>query len=316
MLQTQKELYRKICAEHAEIPLFSTGWWMDIACNGEWDVAITYNGDQVSGVWAYPLTQKLGVSLVRNPQLTPYCGPTVIFPADLKASGRDSFEHEVIRSLMEQVQVGKAWDLALQPGLKQAGLFKEMGFDIDVRQTFIINTAEREEADLYLDLQGDLRTNINKSFKTLTIADEPEALPLLYDFQKATLNRKETDLYYSPGYMQRLFDACYQRGQCALWVARQDGNISAILWNLWDERRSWYLVGAKNPAVKDKRAMSALVWHCIRYAREQGKASFDFEGSMVPGVEKFFRAFGGNRELYLVLKKNKSLLWKAINAIR
>ena len=40
------------------------------------------------------------------------------------------------------------------------------------------------------------------------------------------------------------------------------------------------------------------------------ESGFDFEGSMDPGVEKFFRNFGGMRELYLVLRKNESLLWK------
>ncbi len=41
-----------------------------------------------------------------------------------------------------------------------------------------------------------------------------------------------------------------------------------------------------------------------------GLRTFDFEGSMDEGVERFFRTFGGERALYMVLHKNDSLLWK------
>jgi len=65
-----------------------------------------------------------------------------------------------------------------------------------------------------------------------------------------------------------------------------------------------------------KKALPALLWHAIKYALNKGKKAFDFEGSMDPGVEQFFRNFGGNRELYLVLKKNDSLLWKVKEKLR
>jgi len=74
--------------------------------------------------------------------------------------------------------------------------------------------------------------------------------------------------------------------------------------------RAYYLAGSKNPAAKDNRAMTALIWKAISESKKMGKGSFDFEGSMDAGVEKFFRNFGANRELYLVVSKNQSLLWK------
>jgi lipid II:glycine glycyltransferase (peptidoglycan interpeptide bridge formation enzyme) len=69
-------------------------------------------------------------------------------------------------------------------------------------------------------------------------------------------------------------------------------------------------MGAQKQGNDNYRAMPALLWHCIKEAKKRGNKIFDLEGSMDPGVEKFFRSFGANRELYLELKKNDSLIWK------
>jgi hypothetical protein len=42
---------------------------------------------------------------------------------------------------------------------------------------------------------------------------------------------------------------------------------------------------------------------CIRHARDLGLEVYDFEGSMVPGIEQYFRSFGGTlTPLYRVVK--------------
>jgi lipid II:glycine glycyltransferase (peptidoglycan interpeptide bridge formation enzyme) len=56
--------------------------------------------------------------------------------------------------------------------------------------------------------------------------------------------------------------------------------------------------------------MSLLLWHSMREAKRRGNTQYDLEGSMDEGVERFFRNFGGDRALYIVLLKNRSLLWQ------
>jgi lipid II:glycine glycyltransferase (peptidoglycan interpeptide bridge formation enzyme) len=75
-------------------------------------------------------------------------------------------------------------------------------------------------------------------------------------------------------------------------------------------------MGAQKPGNDNYKAMPALLWHCIKEAKARCNTYFDLEGSMDPGVERFFRGFGGNRELYLVLQKNDSLLWKLKQMLR
>ena len=262
------------------------------------------------------MARKAGVTIIRNPQLTPYLGPHIFFPPDLKESKRDNFEHETITILIRQLPPAKVWATALQPGLKQAGLLKHEGFDLNIRQTFLMDLAGQDEAALFNRLHEDFRRNLRKTSVTITITDEPEALRDLYTYQEATLQRKGLKMQCTFPYMQRLFAACAAMGQTALWVARSEDKTQAILWHMWDAQRAYYLVGSKNPEVKNNSAMTALIWHAITHSKKLGKITFDFEGSMAPGIEAFFRHFGARRELYFSLLRNESLRWKMVKLLR
>lgn len=311
---TNKEQYRKLCNEQNDLPLFHKDWWLDTVCE-DWDVAIARNGDHISGVWPYSIERKIGVTIYRTPVLTPYLGPYIFYPADLKKTKRDNFEHETVNALLEQMQAAQVMAIALSPGHKQAGLYKSKGFSINTRQTFLMPLQEDEPA-IFSRLHEDYRRNIRKAEAELEIATDAAALPQLWEYQKATLDRKDVGVHFSPAKLQALFDACKANLRCYLWVARKDGVIQAILWHVWDNERAYYLAGAKNPNAKDNRAMTALIWKAISESKKMGKQYFDFEGSMDPGVEKFFRNFGGERELYLTIQKNSSLLWKLKTMLR
>ena len=311
---SNKATYKTICEQHKGIPVFLQYWWMDAVCK-EWDVAIVHNGDKVSGVWPYAIENKSGVSIRRSPVLTPYSGPHVFFPPDLKESKRDNFEHETISALLDKMPEAKVWFLCIQPGLKQAGLLKASGFEIQVKQTFLADLHHGIDT-VFGRLNEDYRRNIRKADAELKVTEEPQMLAKLYEYQKATLNSKDLQVYHSLEQMQAVFDACKAHDSTALWVAKKDNAVQAIVWQVWDDDRAYYLAGAKNPAEKDNRAMTALLWHAMKEAMHRGKKTFDFEGSMDPGVEKFFRNFGGERELYLIIQKNDSLLWKLKEKLR
>jgi len=303
---SNKDIYKKLCAQNKSVPLFEKPWWLDLVCD-KWDVAIAKKGDQVTGAWPYPIEKKLGVSLLRTPVLTPYMGPLVIFPGDLKESNIDGFEHETVAELMKQIPETKVWNLALQPGMKQAGLFKKYNLEAKVQQTFLLELDEDEQT-LFLNMKDATRRNIRAAENAVTVTNSPKHLNDLYDFQKSTLVKKGKALNYSFAFMQKIMDACIANDATALWTATDsDGKIQAIVWQVWDEERSYYFMGGQNPDTNSYKAMSLLLWHTIKEAKARGNSVFDLEGSMDEGVERFFRNFGGDRALYMILIKNTSL---------
>lgn len=287
---------------------------MDAAC-AEWDVAIAKKGEHITGAWPYPIEKKAGVTLVRTPMLTPYAGPLVFYPTDLKEANRDNFEHETVEALIRQLPDAKVWHLALYPSAKQAGIFKVNGLRAQVQQTFLVDLNQAEET-LFSNMKESLRRNIRAAEKEVSIKNDDRHLKDLYQFQDHTLEKKGKRQAWSLGYLSRIMDACLAHNAAALWVAKAGERAQAIVWQVWDEECSYYLVGAQNPEVKSSNTMSLLLWNAMKEAKKKGNSTFDLEGSMDEGVERFFRTFGGQRTLYLVLMKNKSLLWKMKELIR
>ncbi len=304
-----KDIYIKLCAgKKLPVPIFMQPWWLDVVCK-KWDVAIARKGEHITGVWAYPLEQKLRVTLLRNPMMTPYLGPKVFYPADIKESNVDGFEHETVSELIKQLPEAKVWHLALQPGMKQAGLFKSHNLKPEVQQTFLLELHE-DEAALFANMKESIRRNIRSAEKELTISNSVEHLDSLYKFQKATLKQKGKAPAYTLKDLQQIMDACIANNATNLWVAKKEDKILAIVWQVWDDQSSYYLTGGQNPEISSNNAMSLLLWHTIKDAKKRRHAIFDLEGSMDQGVERFFRSFGGERALYMVLHKNDSFLWK------
>lgn len=311
---SNKEQYKSICEANPQIPVFLQCRWMDAVC-ANWDVAIAMNGDKVAGVWPYNKEQKIGVSIIRTPKLTPYQGPFVLYPQDLKTANKDGFEHETIAALIKQLPDAQVWDVSLLPGLKQAGLLKANGFSISTRQTFLIDTSQDEQA-LLGNMKESLRRNIKAAAAELTIAQDNDAIATLFEYQKHTLNKKDVMQTHSLADMQRLLQLCIANNCGAIYTAKQGLNIVAVIWNVWDANCSYYFMGAQKQGNDNYKAMPALLWNCIKEAKARGNTCFDMEGSMDQGVERFFRGFGGQRELYLTPQKNNSLIWKLKSLIR
>jgi len=303
-----KELYRKICGEKKGLPVFMQPWWLDVVC-GEWDAAIVKNGEETAGAWPYPVEKKMGVVMLRTPVVTPYLGPHIFYPPDLKGSRLDSFEHDVIAELMQQLPGASVWHLSIAPGIMQAGLFKRYKLRVEVQQTFLLRLRENE-ATLFANIKESARRNIRQAEKEITITDDKSYLEQLYAFQKNTLTQKGKKLAYPLHELDKIMGALQAHDACALWVAKSGDTVEAIVWQVWDDNQSYYFMGGQNPEANGYKAMSLLLWHGIKASKNMGHSIFDLEGSMDEGVERFFRNFGGERALYIVLRKNDSLLWK------
>lgn len=77
--------------------------------------------------------------------------------------------------------------------------------------------------------------------------------------------------------------------------------------------RLYYLAGVVSPAHRNSGVMSALLLEAMRMGRREGKKEFDFEGSMNPGIARFFKGLGGKELEYNCIEFNRlplPQLWK------
>ena len=89
--------------------------------------------------------------------------------------------------------------------------------------------------------------------------------------------------------------------------------VHAASYIAWDDDCAYYLMGGANPTLRSSGAQSLVAWESIRYAATAAKM-FDFEGSMIEPIERFFRAFGAEQTPYYVAVKAHPLLRGALAA--
>jgi hypothetical protein len=91
--------------------------------------------------------------------------------------------------------------------------------------------------------------------------------------------------------------------------------LHAGIYVVWDEQSAYYLMGGGDPELRSSGATSLCMWEAIKFVSTKTK-SFDFEGSMIERVERFFRAFGAIQTPYFSITKTDSRVFKIAQIAR
>ncbi len=305
---TPKEKYRAL--EHLqEVPLFFQPWWLDTVC-AAWEVALTEEQGRVTGVMPYQVEQKAGLVIIRNPDMTPYLGPFFFYPAKLKDPEKTGWEDRVLKDLLDQLPRYDSCNILCLPGQNNFLSFYQQGFTYSSLLTYHIDL-QQPEAALYAAVHKNHRNLIKQAQPLHTIDTGPSYLQDLLQLHYGTFTRKNKKYTYSRDFLVRMTEASLQAGQGKILVARDsDQRVVTGLLLLWDRHTMYLLISAVAKEAAHPGVVRLLIWEAICEAQRMGLRTFDFEGSMDPGIEPFFRRFGGSRQYYLYCIHHRSLIWK------
>ena len=102
----------------------------------------------------------------------------------------------------------------------------------------------------------------------------------------------------------------------SFWPRDADGTPHAAAFVVWDTLlpRTICLSGA-DPDLRKQGGQYFLLWEIVKKMAKKVNR-FDFEGSMVPGIESVFRSFGGQQVPYLRVRRFGSRLWEILSWIK
>jgi hypothetical protein len=114
------------------------------------------------------------------------------------------------------------------------------------------------------------------------------------------LRQKSDSTAFSPEHyklLNRLFSGIIEKGRGEIAGAFCKNILCAAIFWAFSKTRVIYLNAVSNEEGKNKRAMFLLVDNYIK--KYQGKETIiDFEGSMIPGIARFFEGFGAEETNY------------------
>lgn len=265
--------------------IYAYTWYLDMLCE-KWN-ALIY-GDY-KAVMPLPTKMKFGFQYVYQPAFIQQLG--VIS----KDSAVDKYLNEFIPYLKKHYtlvdiklnfnhsadQVYPNYTLSLHKSLEEI----QTGFNRSFKEAF--KQSKKTIGEFYYSDDIDAALEFNAQ---------------LYDYRSVELTG---DIYQRFGKLSKyLFD----KNQCLIPTWSVNGKVMAQAIVLMDERRYYLMTSACLEEGRRLRANHALMYHLLKSLSQQEKI-FDFEGSSIPGVAKFYESMGGQIEYYPPLKKNFLPRW-------
>lgn len=284
--------------------IFEQPWWLEAVAPGQWEAAeIEMNGKVIARLPFYK-TKRFGMKMIGMPAYTQTLG-YCIKDTGAKNSKKYSRQKDLILELIEKLPKGYSVDLFLDHSCEYLFPFKWKGFRIEMVYSYRIDPITDEKL-LWNGLGDNIRREIKKAQKKVTIEDF-HPIDDLIDLQNKTFARQGRSIN-NDALIKRLDSALLEHNARKLLCAVDDsGRIHAASYFVFDENCFYYLIGGSDPDLRNSGAASLLMWEGLKIASDVSK-SFDFEGSMIEPIERFFRSFGGKPTPYWRVTKLNLLL--------
>jgi hypothetical protein len=312
---TPKDKYRQLCAKESSIPIFSRDWWLDATVGIEnWDVVLAENGSDITGSMPYVIRERFGFRLLTQPELTQKLGPWIRPPQSGKSEKIISHQHDVMRKLINGLP---RYDYFLQNwhyDYRDWLPFFWAGFSQSTRYTYVIDKLDDPES-VFNEFSHSKRKNIKRAEDLVSVRFDLDS-DHFYDNHEMTLRKQGEKISYSKKLFKSIYRACYERS-AGKTIYAQDaaGNIHSALFVIWDEVSAYDLISTIDPDFRNSGSATLLIREIIRFLSGR-TLRFDFEGSMVEGIESSFRQFSTKQMPYFSISKTPSRLLRAYMCLR
>lgn len=275
--------------------LFHEPWWLDAVAPRAWDEVTVERDGRLVARWRFAHRSRFGISRLGAPALSPYLGPEVD-TGDGKRATRLARDHELKADLIDLLPDYDVWVSGTTPSDTNHLPISWGGFEVRPRVTYELHDLGDLDAR-WRDCGESTRRAIRKAEKRLHVVSSDRADDL-HTMMQATFRRQGLDAPVTGDLLERVVAESSQRSQGHALSAYDDsGRLHAAVLVVWDSGRTYYLGGGADPELRSSGAQSLLLWEAVKHAATTSEI-FDFEGSMVPGIERFFRGFGGHQQIW------------------
>jgi hypothetical protein len=291
--------------------IFQQPWWLEALAPGRWGEAVVERNGRTVARLPYVVRGAGPLRLLTQPPLTQTLGPWVE-PSAAKPANALADEIELLTDLEAALPRAQAFVQLFSPTMLNALPFFWAGYRIEVAYTYRLEVLEAEDT-LWDGLRGNIRREIRKARRRVEVREDL-GLDRFHAACAKTFARQGLPVPWAAKTLERLDEACSSRGaRTMLFAVDESDRVHAVSYIVWDDRAAYYLLGGGDPELRTSGAASLLMWEAIMRARSVTDV-FDFEGSMLKPVERFFRAFGARQTPYLRVSRATAPAQAALSA--
>jgi hypothetical protein len=272
--------------------LFEEDYWLNCVAPGSWSSITIEQNKKIVGRLPYFTKSIFGIKSISLPMYTPWMGPW-IRREEPEQKKFLSFEHEILAQMAKKMPLARTIVIACAPEYRNLMALHWSGYRLGLAYTYRITDLSDPDRIWYR-MRDKTRNIYRKADRSLIVNDE-RSLKDITPILASTLARKGLNSKANCEVLSQIDAVMSARNQRQIYVAEDSsGKIHGFCYIVFDERHSFYLAGGADPSLRHSGAQTLALWYAIKNAGRFSRI-FDFEGSMIPGIEHFFNGFGASQ---------------------
>jgi hypothetical protein len=270
--------------------LFARPSWMNSIPSSAFGI-FTEEGRLLGGFLLWEQTV-FGLRILRTPPFHASIGPFLV--PELMESGLKSRDRH--RKVLEELA---SFLLSRHPALISVTLdhrhqdmlaFLWRGCKVSPGLTYLLDLRQSEAA-LHTGQSAQRRQQLRRSEKAGVAITVDQSLEAVQRLVGVTFGRQGKAL--PPNLLEGLFRELRQEENWYVVRGQVEGCDASASLFVHSRHTAYHLFGGYDPRLRSTQAGAAVMWQAILHAKAIGMQTFDFEGSMLPAVERFYSDFGG-----------------------
>ena len=269
--------------------VYAYSWYLDEVCH-HWDCLVL---DDYDAVMPLPHRQKMGLKYFYRPFGIQQLG---IFH---KTEISEETIAQFLSELRKHCRFADVYLNENQEPLRQ----NSAAYKSDPNSNLVVDL-NRTFREIYHNYSKHTQRNIVKASKNklqIFEHDDPQRLIDLFKLNRGEDLKLDSEFYRN---MAKAMYNCLHKGLGKVWTVYDErNNLCAGIYIVETDSRHTLLFSASSAEGKELRAMFYLINEYLIFSSGTKKV-FDFEGSNLPGLKRFYQGFGAQELLYYRLVYN------------
>jgi hypothetical protein len=273
--------------------IFSKTWYLD-ALQAPYEIlAIEEKGKIIAGI----VLAKNEINTYANPMLDKYLG--VLFASkEGNVQKNVSKEYKQMEQLISKLKEIQSFDYYFHPSFQNWIPFSWGGFTQQTRYTYRINN-QKSLDEIHASFHGNLKNDIKNAQKEQVTIKQNISFDELWEQVNKTFIRQGSKSPFKKEKLQYFISELKKREVFVSFGAyNSSGECIAVCGLVHEEKSSYLLLNGIDIEKQVRGANAYMIHESIKHFHSQCNY-YDFEGSMLPGVEQFYRRFGGELTPYM-----------------
>lgn len=293
--------YNDLALSHGT--LFDTTNWTAMFGRNVMNYGIFNHGKEMIGGFFLYRRKRYGLSILQNPCFTPAIGPFLKVDARNVTSVLAAWKEamSLMAEFIDAVDCSIV-SLSLNTVVQDMQPYIWKKFKVVPSYTYILDLSSSVDV-LWCNMSHERRNDIRKGGKDGLTVQRISEYGIVKELSQKTFLRQEMRM--DADGMERILKDFAKPDNSFAFVTSRNSLPIACTFCVYDKKTAYYLIGGYDDAQKHHGAGAMAMWEAIKYAKSIGLNRFDFEGSMVPQIERYFRGFGGKLTPYYRINKAK-----------